>query len=361
MFRIQIQTEDGESTSFECGPNEDVITAALRQNVTLLSSCREGGCATCKAQCTDGDYEMRNYSSQALPSNEEEDGLVLLCRCYPRGDLDLDVPYTFDRITFHEVKTEWSGEVVACDKISSNVIRFVVRCTDPETGVALKVPFFAGQYMDIEIPGTQTRRSFSPATTPSDDGIMEFLIRLQPDGLFSQYLLNEAKISQRVNLRGPFGIFNLHHNGIRPRYFVAGGTGLSPVLSMVRAMQEEKDPHETKLFFGVTHQHELFYYDELLKLAESMPKLTLGVAVMLPEPSWNGTTGTVVDLLRQHLAEAQAKPDIYLCGPPGMVDATFQVAAEYGVPKDQIYLERFTSASETSADPEKGGFILRQA
>jgi methane monooxygenase component C len=347
MYSIEIETEDGEAVVFECEPGEDVITAALRQSITLLSSCRVGGCATCKAECTDGDFEMKNFSSQALPSDEEDQGLTLLCRCYPGSDLKLTVPYTHDRISFHEVKTEWSGDVISCEKVSHNVVRLVVRCNDPETGNNQKLPFLPGQYMDIEIPGTQISRYFSPATIPADDGLLEFLIKLLPNGRFSQYLLEEIIIDQKINMRGPFGVFNIHSNGLKPRYFVAGGTGLAPVLSMIRAMQEAGDPHEVKLFFGVTHQCDLFCYEELLKLAEAMPKLTLVVAVKNIEPSsgWSGAKGSVVDLFHQYLTEAKVKPDIYLCGPPGMVDAIFLVAEDCGVLKDQIYLERFTAVN----------------
>lgn len=351
MYKILVKTEDGETVSFECGPNEDVITAAIRQKILLLSSCREGGCATCKAECTEGEYELSNCSVQALPPDEEEDGSVLLCGTYPRSDLEVTVPYTYERIAFNEIRTEWLAEVRVCERISSNVMRFVVQCVDLESAAPLKVPFIPGQYMDIAIPGTEISRSFSMATVPSGDGLMEFLIRLLPNGRFSRYLLNDAVIGQRVGLRGPFGVFNLHDNGLRPRYFVAGGTGLSPVLAMVRQMQETRDPQETKLFFGVTHQHELFYRDELLRLASTMPTLAVEIAVMQPEAGWQGTAGTVVDLLRQYLAQARVKPDIYLCGPPGMVDATFKAAAEYGVPKDQIHLEKFVQSHGAGESP----------
>jgi outer membrane immunogenic protein len=96
MYQITIETEDGETTSFECGPNEDVISAGLRQSVILLSSCRAGGCATCKGDCTEGDYELIDVKVQALPPDEEEDGKVLLCRTYGTVDLLADYPFDYD-------------------------------------------------------------------------------------------------------------------------------------------------------------------------------------------------------------------------------------------------------------------------
>ncbi len=142
--------------------------------------------------------------------------------------------------------------------------------------------------------------------TTREDGELEFLIRILPNGFFSSFLLNDAKPGVKVRLRGPSGIFAIRENGFRPRYFVAGGTGLSPVLSMIRYMQAERHPQETKLFFGVTHQHELFYVDELRELEASMPNLEVHIAVMNPDPSSGYASGTVVDLLAKHLEEGHA-------------------------------------------------------
>ena len=108
-MKYEIVTEDGETVLFDCGSDEDVITAGLRQDVILMSSCREGGCATCKSLCADGDYELRNCSVQALPPEEEEEGLVLLCRTFPRSDLVLEVPYTSDRIAHGSCATRVPG------------------------------------------------------------------------------------------------------------------------------------------------------------------------------------------------------------------------------------------------------------
>lgn len=348
MYTITAYTEDGEAVTFECGATEDVISAGLKRDVILLASCREGGCATCKAECTDGDYELVNCSVQALPPDEEEDGFVLLCRTFPRSNLTLQLPYTFERISFGKVNKDWAGEIVSCDQISSNVARLVIRPVNEVCNETVKIPFYAGQFLDIQIPETDIWRSYSMAST-REDNELEFLIRILPDGRFSNFLLNGARPGVQVKLRGPSGIFNVRENGFRPRFFVAGGTGLSPALSMIRYMQTERHPQETKLFFGVTHQHELFYVDALRELEASMPNLKVHIAVMNPDPSSGYPAATVVDLLSKHLEDAPRKPDIYLCGPPGMIDATYAAAKRYGVPTDQVFEEKFLPTGHAEA------------
>ena len=350
MFKIRALTEDNQELTFECSSSEDIISGGLKRDVILLSSCREGGCATCKVDVLEGEYDLGACSVQALPPDEEEAGVALLCRTFPRSDMVVQLPYTYDRISFQQFNTDWQGEIVAVERLSSNVARLLIEPKDPETGAAIKIPFFPGQYLDIEIPGRGVSRSYSMATT-KDSARLEFLIRLLPNGQFSHFLSTQAKTGMTVKLRGPFGAFNLRENGFRPRYFVAGGTGLSPVLSMIRHMEAEGHPQIARLFFGVTHEHELFYAEELKNLEASMPALSVHISVMEPNGEWLGAGGTVVDGLLQHLEASKTTPDIYMCGPPGMVDATFAAAASHGVPKEQVYVEKYLATGAVEEAP----------
>jgi len=336
---IEVITEDGESVSFECKSDEDVVSAGLRQDIILMASCRAGGCATCKAFCVEGDYQLIGCSVQALTPEEEEEGQVLLCRCFPETDLEVEVPYTYSRISFAAEDLDFQAEVVSITPISSNAVRLLLKKTG--SGSELKVNFAPGQYMDIRIPDSGLSRSYSPANTSNDDGDLEFLIRLLPDGQFSNFLRDRAQPGQLLSLRGPLGIFSLKENGFRPRYFVAGGTGLAPVLSMIRQMHHWGEPQEVRLYFGVNKPDEAFYLDELAALAAEMPTLTVKVCAWQPDESWKGERGNAIDILRQDLEQNPVKPDLYLCGPPGMVDAAYAVCSEFGIPRNQIYLEKF--------------------
>jgi len=335
--QVKIITQDGETVSFECRSDEDVISAGLRQDVYLMASCREGGCATCKGFCAEGDYVMGKFSSQALPSEEEEAGEVLLCRCYPTTDIEVEVPYTYDRISFSPENLAFPAEIVELAQISSNVVKLQLR----RTGHNKQIKLASGQFFDLEIPNTTTTRSFSPANISNNQGEMEFLIRVLPDGKFSNYLKNDAQVGQLINVKGPCGIFGLKENGFTPRYFVAGGTGLAPILSMVRHMQSWDEPQKSVIYFGVNTEEEVFYADELKALTEQMKNLTVKICVWKASESWWGEKGSVVDILRRDLQGMGVKPDLYLCGPPGMVDATFAVCAEVGIAKEQVYLEKF--------------------
>jgi len=350
---IAIVTQDGETVHFECGMDEDVISAGLRQDVILMSSCREGGCATCKALCTDGDYELVRCTVQALPPEEEEQGFVLLCRTFPQSDLTLEVPYTSDRISSSTAEREFFAEVQSIVPIASNAVQLTLRRRPTDVaGSAGGVMFEPGQFFDVQVPGSEQWRSFSPASLPNAEGSLEFLIRILPDGLFSNYLRDVACPGDVVRVRGPSGSFYLRENGLQPRCFVAGGTGLAPVVAMVRQMLDRGDPHETRLYFGVNREEEVFYVQELFSLAEQMPNLSVHVCVMSAGPEWQGQHGTPVDALRRDLQQRCAAPDLYLCGPPSMIDATYEACIELGIPVGNICTEKFLSSGPTNSEPK---------
>ena len=335
--QVTIITQDNESLSFDCRSDEDVITAAVRQDIYLMSSCREGGCATCKGFCADGDYILGKCSSQALPYEEEEAGQVLLCRCYPSTNIEVEVPYTYERISFSPEGLVFVAQIVELAQISSNVMKLQLQ----RTGDDKQVKFDSGQFFDLEIPGTSSTRSYSPANTTNKQGDLEFLIRIVDGGKFSEFLKKDATVGQSINVKGPSGIFGLKENGFTPRYFIAGGTGLAPILSMVRRMKEWDEPQKCVIYFGVNTEAKIFHLAELDLLAASMPTLELRKCVWKYTDAWQGEKGSVVDILRRDLQATGAKPDLYLCGPPGMVDATYIVCAEMGIPKERIYLEKF--------------------
>ncbi|TAN50648.1 MAG: oxidoreductase, partial [Methylococcaceae bacterium] len=201
-----------------------------------------------------------------------------------------------------------------------------------------------GQFMELEVPEQAIKRAYSLANTGNWEGKLEFLIRLQPGGRFSTWLKDQAQPGQSLRVHGPQGAFGLSESGLRPRWFVAGGTGLAPMLSMLRRMAELQEPHPARLYFGANRAEEFFCLPELQALQAELPQLQLILCVWKPEADWQGFRGTPVDALRKDLAEAGVSPDIYLCGPPALIDAAETAARALGVPDRQIISERFLPA-----------------
>lgn len=335
--RIQLTTRDGEQLRFDCGSEQNLLDAAAAAKITLPSQCRQGSCGACHASVQQGDYQLGEHRSGALPAGDGH--AVLLCRTTPRSDLSVTLPYEHAKIQFHAVPTR-SAEIVAVEPVAENTARLELRL-DPDADGGSAAEFEPGQFMELEIPGTSERRAYSLANTGNWDGRLEFLIRLQPQGRFSTFLSQRAKPGLKLRVRGPQGAFGLDAASLRPRWFVAGGTGLAPMLSMLRRMAEFQELQEARLFFGVNDESELFALDELARLRAELPQLRVELCVWRPRGAWTGFTGTPADALHQALAEASAPPDLYLCGPAPLIDAATQAAADAGVPASQVFSERF--------------------
>ncbi len=338
-YEITLITSDDKQINFSCLPTQSVQEAAESSGFFLPAMCQAGSCGSCVAVCRSGDYTLESYSRFLLPDNPAEGGHVLLCRLYPKSDLTLQTPYVVDKICNQKAIAR-DAEVVSIEKIAERTTRLVLQL-QPDDQHSLSFEFEPGQYVELEIPELELKRAYSLANAPNWDGSLEFLIRTQPQGRFAHYL-EQATVGQRLKVHGPAGDFCVRQQGLNPRCFVAGGTGLAPFLSTLRQMAEWGTDHPTTLFLGVTNEQELFCQQELAELVAAIPQLSVEICVWQASDAWQGFVGTPVDALRLYLNNtSNLSPDIYLCGPPMLVESAIAVAHEAGIKDDQIFCERF--------------------
>lgn len=339
---IRLITQDEKELSFECATDENLIDAAAKAKITLPAVCHEGNCGACHGHCKDGDYEMKSHSKGALSAADEEHGGILMCRTFPRGNMSIEVPSDLAHITSGPVP-EPVCEVLAIDDMGGQVRRLLLKVLPDDNG-AVNASFEPGQFMELEIPSSDIRRAYSISNAPNWAGELEFMIRLQPNGKFSTWLLEDAKVGDQLNTKGPEGSFLLHQAGLAPRRFVAGGTGIAPMLSMLRQMAEFQETHQSHLYFGINSEEDLFAVDEIEELKASVPNLSVDICVWKPIGEWQGFVGSPVDAFKRDLVTDMTrgiKPDVYLCGPPGLIDAAEMVAEQLELPHTSLFSERF--------------------
>ncbi|MCK9989611.1 MAG: 2Fe-2S iron-sulfur cluster binding domain-containing protein [Rugosibacter sp.] len=336
-YHIQLTTRDGQPLEFDCSPEQSLIDAALAAHISLPAQCCQGSCGACYASVTAGDYLLGEHNPAALPAGNANG--ILMCRTTPCSDLSIALPYDHAKILFHTVPQRLA-QIVALESVAENTVRLALRLdSDADNGGAAE--FEPGQFMELEIPGSTERRAYSLANTGNWDGLLEFFIRLQPQGRFSAFLRERAQPGMKLMTRGALGAFGIAEGSLRPRWFVAGGTGLAPMLAMLRRMAEYREMQAARLFFGVNRESELFALAELERLKAELPQLVVEICVWQPQGEWPGFVGTPAEALHQALAEASVQPDIYLCGPPRLIEAAEKAAAAWGIPPDQVFSERF--------------------
>ena len=335
MPDVTLVTRDDVRLQFSCSQEENLLNAAAKAGLFLLGMCREGACGLCKAHVADGAYEMGSHSSEVL-SYTGPNG-VLLCRCKPRGDRVVNLPYPQAVIRRFDIPTrEATIEALAPAGAGAVSVALAFK-PHPELGQA--ADFVPGQYMELTIPGTDIRRAYSMANLPNWEGRLEFLIRLQPGGAFSTYLSERAKTGDTLIARGPQGDFVLDETSPRPRCLIGGGCGFAPLLSMLRHLSDFQDTQPTHLILGANREDELLMTAEIDALRESLPHLGVTLSLWHPEAAWTGFTGTAADAFAVYLDACTEAPDVYVCGPPKLLEAVMTVALHRDIAPARIITE----------------------
>lgn len=339
---ITIVFEDGRTVHVPAGEDETIYLACLMNKVRIQTDCLEGACATCKALCVSGEYRLDEYSTDALPEEEAARGHVLTCQMHALSDCVIEYGYD-SSLALKSAPETRPGRVAEVERISSTVHRLVVE----PGGEGGPISFMPGQYVHLSIPGTEEQRSYSFANPPpaadgadgNENGACEFFIKVLDEGVMSEYIAGRAKAGDEIAITGPFGRFYLRPP-TRPILMVAGGTGLAPMLSMLdRLAASGGGGQPVHLLCGANEAGELFGLDRLAAYGAKGIDLTTEFAVVDGGAEWDGKIGHVTELLRYELVSGE--PDIYLCGPPPMIDAAESWLADQRIDPSLIHAEKF--------------------
>jgi len=332
-----------EPVGIEIDVDEDqnILRAAAEQGVMLMHGCKEGQCGSCKSFILDGDdVDHDRYSTFALPDFEKEDGFTLLCRAHAYEDLTIEL-LNYDEEMIHSGLPIQQAvvEVVSNDNVTHDMRHLVVRLAEPG-----ELKFFPGQYVDFTIPGTDESRSFSMANTSSKEGgRLEFVIKIYPDGRFSQFLDTEVTPGDRLDITGPFGVFTLRDAPGTELIFVGGGAGMAPVLSLLRCMAERGIDRKATYYYGARTRRDLCFDAELRDLEQTLPGFRYVPALSEPDDDdWDGEVGLITDVVRKRESDLSGVHG-YVCGPPPMVEAALELLPALGVADEQIFYDKFTT------------------
>lgn len=341
-YSVAINFEDGVTRFIQCNPGEKVLDAAYRQQVNLPMDCSDGVCGTCKCHCEQGDYSLgEDYLEEALSAQEAARRQVLTCQMVPLSDCTLDVPLT--SALCKTAAGRYQARVVAGRPLSGSAFELCLQ-VESEQGV----PFLPGQYINIQVPGSQAQRAYSFSSRPGS-ATLSFLIRNVPDGLMSGYLQHNCRPGDGVMLSGPMGSFYLRPL-TRPALFLAGGTGLAPFLAMLQQLAHMGCNQPICLIYGVTHDDDLVKLAALEAAAQALPHFSY-LTVVADAQSQHPRRGYVT----QHIPPAvlnDGEVDVYLCGPPPMVDAVTDYFARQNVTPANFYYEKFAPGQTAAPSAE---------
>ena len=214
----------------------------------------------------------------------------------------------------------FAAQVESIKNLTHDVRQLDLRLIEPKT-----LMFKPGQFISFEMPHPQTghlvTRAYSIASQPSRPHVITLLFNLVPGGSGSGFLF-DLKAGDKTHFKGPAGRFYLREDPGRELLFIASGTGIAPIRSMLLANAECSDPRPATLFWGLRSQRDLYDQEELAELIRRTPTLTAITTLSRPEPGWSGESGRVLRLIEERIASVKNLA-VYLCGNSAMIaDAT---------------------------------------
>lgn len=229
----------------------------------------------------------------------------------------------------------WNAEVIEHRRISTDLAAIRVRADYP-------MRYEAGQYVSVETPQRPRMwRYLSPASAPSDDGIMEFHVRAVEGGWVSRGIVAHTAIGDTWKLASPIGRLRVDRENGRDVLLVAGGTGIAPIRSNLEALAEYGENPHVHLFYGARHADELYELDNLRRLTDVAPWFELtAVAEEGAEERYGIESGNLAEVVTS--AGSWADRDAFLAGSPAMLRATISRMLVAGTPLDQIHYDPFT-------------------
>lgn len=334
-LRVRLKDTD---LDFAVGRNETVLEAALKEGIAYPHDCTVGTCGACRSRLLSGKVDAITPFGYTLGREELQAGYILACQAVPKTDLILDVPLSGAPV----VST--AGRITGRIALTHDIARVTWEVDAP-------VRFRAGQYMSLTWPGAPGPRSYSFCSAPAVQGAttLSAFVRLVPGGAFTEALFAGRLDDVPFTIEAPLGTFWLRDGESadrNPILMIGGGSGLSPLMSILEDALAHGVQRDVILLFGGRAERDLYCLPEIAAMAAAWQGKFDFRPVLSEERADGRRFGLVTDEIAPALADLGIPADTqaYLCGPPGMIDAGIATLTGAGVPLTSIFYDKFTDA-----------------
>jgi CDP-4-dehydro-6-deoxyglucose reductase, E3 len=332
--------------SFDCPEGELVLDAGLAAGLGLPHNCRGGACGTCKSTVLEGEVDHGWVMSFAISDEEKAAGKCLICQSKPLTPTL--VIRTDGAMSASEAAppapVEATATVLAAEPVTPSIRRLVL-ALPPD----VRFRYRAGMHVELRTPGAAKPRTYSIATPPDDqdlapDGLLEFFVTRHQGGQASGWLHGPERLGSPLQIHGPYGTFRLPEAANGPVLGLAGGSGLAPILAIVRRALGSGFSQPVRLILSVRDRDEVFALDALHALARRFAHFSYTITLTRAEtvdPATGWRRGRIAAWLGDELPDLSAW-HVLAAGPPGFVDAAVAKARELGALPERILTDSFT-------------------
>jgi CDP-4-dehydro-6-deoxyglucose reductase len=338
-------TVAGTGQTFRCPAGELVLDAALAAGIGLPHNCRGGACGTCKSQILEGAVDHGWVMSFAISEEEKAAGKCLICQSKPLTPTLVIRP---DRPMVGAAEApaplEATGTVLAAEPLTPSIRRLVV-ALPPE----VRLRYRAGMHVELRTPGVAKPRTYSIASAPDreglpPDGLLEFFVTRHEGGQASGWLHGADRLGGALKLHGPYGTFGLPEGAARPLLCLAGGSGLAPILAILRQALPAGFAAPVRLILSVRDRGEVFALEVLHALARRHANFSYVVTLTRApqvDPATGWRHGRIPKWLGQEFFDLSGSV-VLAAGPPAFVEACVATALALGASPERILTDSFT-------------------
>jgi toluene monooxygenase electron transfer component len=293
-------------------------------------SCNTGSCGNCRFELLEGAVVHRRADAPAWTERDLKRNRWLGCQAEPEGDCR--IKFRADEAAVSRDRPmRRQGRLVSVERITHDITEFAFEVEGPDG-------FRPGQYALFYAPGVDGGRPYSMSNLPGQ-GIWRFMVKRVPGGAVTGHLFDTAKPGDRLALDGPYGTAWLREDSRRDLLLMAGGSGLSPMVSIARAAAEAGMLAHRKIrfFYGCRAKADLIDPS----LLDFLPKSSLIQALSEPGPGWAGKAGFLHEVVADSLGPGLVSFEVYFAGPAVMSAAVQKMAHEAGLPSGQLHFDEF--------------------
>ncbi|MCG8539176.1 MAG: FAD-binding oxidoreductase [Clostridia bacterium] len=314
---------------------DSLLSSLIENEIFIPSACGgKGSCGYCKVKVDSGGGQTLPTELGYLTNEDREEGVRLSCQLKVKEDLSISIPEELFNLKQYEYTVNFIKDVTSKIKyLSLNL---------PE---GKEIEFKPGQYIQILVPqykenDEEIYRAYSIASSPASKNYIELFIGYT-GGICTTYIHKYLNAKDKVSIIGPFGDF-YYRDGSSEMIMVAIGTGLAPILSILRYMKEHKIDRKATFYFGARTRDDLYALEEINELERALPNFTFVPTLSRPTEKcdWTGDVGRVTNCLEKYLNNIEDK-EAYLCGSPRMIDSVVDMLKERGMGEEQIYYDKF--------------------
>lgn len=262
----------------------------------------------------------------------------------------------------------WSGQLRVARIFDETPDVKTFRLALPEGGDLLPFSFEPGQFMNVSVSadGEELKRAYSIASSPCCQGWCEITVKHAASGRVSGYLHERVREGDLLHVSVPYGRFTFRGKEAPSVVFIAGGVGITPLMSSIRYLTDQSWEGEIYLIYACANRESIIFSEELERLSRRHPKLHVTILLSNEEsPVWDGPRGYVTKEVLLSAVPDIAKRRVHLCGPPPMMDAVRKLLREMGVPSEQVKTELFLSSKPreiiTAASVSATGALAQDA